>query len=388
MKHFIFLLFSISIIACKEDKGIYRPLPKNLENKNIKIDKKNNITYAEGFSLTNNGSHTLLEIKDPWPKAEKTFKYVLISSEDAAKTTFMKDAYDGIIITPIKSIVATSTTHIASLELLNVEETLKGFPGTDYISSKKTRALIDKGFVRELGKNEGLNTEVLLDIKPNLIVAFGVNGVNKSLEVIKKANIPIIYNGDWTEKSPLAKAEWIKLFGALYGKEKKADSIFSSIETNYSKAKELASKMTEKPTILSGALYKDVWYLPYGSSTEGQYLKDANTNYLWSDTSGTGSLTLNFEVVFDKAKTADIWISPSYYKSLEDLKKANIHYTEFDAFKNKAIYSFSNTTGETGGVLYYESGIVRPDIVLKDIIKICHPELLPNYQPYFFKALE
>ncbi|WP_044403907.1 ABC transporter substrate-binding protein [Lacinutrix sp. Hel_I_90] len=382
MKNGIILFFIIAFIACKEDKGIRKPLPPLNKTDN------NNIAYAEGFSIEDNGNFSVLEIKNPWPKAEETFKYVLITAEEAAKTTFMRDAYDGIIIVPVENIVVTSTTHIPALELLGVEETLKGFPGTDYVSSEKTRARIDSGLVRELGKNEGLNTEVLLDLNPNVVVAFGVDGKSKSLEIIKKANIPVIYNGDWTEKSPLAKAEWIKFFGALYNKNEKADAIFNSIENNYSEAKQIAAKATNRPTVLSGAMHKDVWYLPNGSSTEAQFLEDANTNYLWHDTTGTGSLALNFEVVFEKAKSASLWLSPSYYKSLEDLKNANAHYTEFEAFKNNAIYSFSNTTGKTGGVLYYELGIARPDLVLKDIIKISHPELLPDYQPFFFKALD
>ncbi|WAC03848.1 ABC transporter substrate-binding protein [Lacinutrix neustonica] len=382
MKNGVILFFMLAILACKEDKGINNSLPPIYETGN------NNIAYAEGFRIEDNGNFSVLEIKNPWPKADETFKYVLISAEEAAKTTFMRDAYNGIIITPIESIVVTSTTHVPSLELLGVEETLKGFPGTDYISSEKTRARIDRGLVRELGKNEGLNTEVLLEINPNLVVAFGVDGKSKTLETIKKANIPVIYNGDWTEKSPLAKAEWIKFFGALYNKEKKADSIFNRIVNNYSEAKQIASKAATKPTVLSGAMHKDVWYLPNGSSTEAQFLEDANTNYLWHDTTGSGSLALNFEVVYEKAKSANLWLSPSYYTSLEDLKTANAHYTEFNAYKNKTIYSFTNTTGKTGGVLYYELGIARPDLVLKDIIKISHPELLPEYQPFFFKALD
>jgi len=153
------------------------------------------------------------------------------------------------------------------------------------VSSKKVRERINDKKVRELGKNEGLNTEVLL-----------------------------VYNGDWVEKSPLAKAEWIKLFGVLYNKEKVADSIFNKIETDYNKVKKLALNAKTKPTVLSGAMQKDIWNSPNGTSTEAQLLKDANANYLWKDTKGKGSLALNFEVVFNKAKTADLWISPSYYK--------------------------------------------------------------------------
>ncbi|WP_290699908.1 ABC transporter substrate-binding protein [Lacinutrix sp.] len=374
----ILLVFS----SCKEDKEI--------EIKLSPLETKSNTTvaYAEGFSITKNNNHNILEIKSPWPESNQTFKYVLISKEEASKTTFMRDQYDGIIITPIKKIVVTSTTHIPALELLNAENTLVGFPGTDYISSEKTRARIDNKQVRELGKNEGINTEVLLDINPNVVIAFGVDGKSKSLETIKKANIPVIYNGDWVEKSPLAKAEWIKFFGALYNKEKDADSIFRQIETDYNEAKKLAFNAKTKPTILCGAMYKDIWYLPNGTSTEAQFLKDANTNYLWSDTTDKGSIALNFEVVFSKAKSANLWLSPSYYSSKDALVKASNHYAKFDAFKNDNIYTFSNTTGKTGGVLYYELGTARPDLVLKDIIKICHPELLPDYEPYFFRKLK
>lgn len=384
MKYFIPLLVCITLLSCKENKTTAPQLP--VSEPETTVSKTTN-AYAEGFAITNNGNHSILEIKAPWPDSKDNFKYVLISAEEAAKTTFMRDQYDGIIITPVEKIVVTSTTHIPALELLGVENTLVGFPGTNYVSSKKTRARIDSEAVRELGKNEGLNTEVLLSLQPNVVVAFGVDGKSKSLKTIKNANIPVIYNGDWVEKSPLAKAEWIKFFGALYNKEQEAETIFKQIESDYLNAKTIALKVTSKPTILCGAMYKDTWYLPNGTSAEAIFLKDANTNYLWGDTKGKGSLTLNFETVFSKAKEADLWMSPSYYTSLEALEKANAHYTEFKAFKNNNLYTFSNTTGETGGVTYYELGSARPDLVLKDIIKICHPELLNDYTPVFFKRI-
>ena len=150
-----------------------------------------------------------------------------------AKTTFAKYDYDAIIVNPVETLVVTSTTHIPALELLNVESSLIGFPGTDYISSEKTRKRIDDKKIRELGKNEGINTEVLLELNPDVVVGFGVDGVNKTFEVIKKADIPVIYNSDWVESSALAKAEWIKFFGVLFNKEKEADSIFNQIESDY-----------------------------------------------------------------------------------------------------------------------------------------------------------
>lgn len=380
MKLYTYLFIFISLVSCKNEPKT--ELLKPVKSKPLKLK------YAKGFTVTYYNTYKVLELLKPWPKSKKTYKYLLISKENLSKITVPTAKYNGIITNKINSVVVTSTTHIPALELLNVEETLIGFPGTNYISSKKTRQHIVNGEVRELGKNEGINTEVLLELNPDVVIGFGVDGVNKTFETIKKAKIPVIYNGDWVESSALAKAEWIKFFGVLFNKEKEADSIFNNIETDYLAAKTIAKHAKHKPTVFSGAMHNDVWYLPNGMSPEAQFLKDANVNYLWSKTTGNGSLALSFETVLEKAKNADLWLNPSYYSSFEQLEKTNTLYTNFDAFKNRNIFSFVNTVGETGGVLYYELGTARPDLVLKDIIKICHPELLENYEPYFFKKLK
>jgi iron complex transport system substrate-binding protein len=378
MKLIKFLILCFMVSACKPDT-------KTKAVKSSEI-KQLSLAYAEGFSVSYYEDYKVLNILKPWPKSEKTYSYIIPNvntSLDLKAVTF-----DATLNHDITKIVVTSTTHIPALELLEVEHRLVGFPGTDYVSSKKTRQRIAEGKVRELGKNEGINTEVLLELNPDVVVGFGVEGVNKTFETIKKAGIPVIYNGDWVESSALAKAEWIKFFGVLFNKEKEADSIFNQIERDYLAAKDIAKQAKTQPTVLSGAMHKDVWYLPNGSSPEAQFLKDANVNYLWQDTTGNGSLALSFEVVLVKAKNAQLWLNPSYYSSFEQLEKANTLYSNFEAFKNRNIYSYVNTAGETGGVLYYELGTTRPDLVLKDLIKICHPELLPEYIPYFFDKLK
>ncbi|MDP5081522.1 MAG: ABC transporter substrate-binding protein [Winogradskyella sp.] len=377
MKIARFLILYFIFSACKHETK--KDIISTSETKRLELK------YAKGFSVNDFGTHKVLKILKPWPKSETQYSYKLVS--DGTKSDLKTETFDAIINKSIRKIVVTSTTHIPALELLGVEQTLVGFPGTAYISSKKTREQIDAGNVRDLGQNEGINTEVLLELNPDVVIGFGVDGVNKTFETIKKAGIPVIYNGDWVESSALAKAEWIKFFGILFNKEKEADSIFNTIERDYLEAKDIAKQSKHKPTVLSGALHKEVWYLPNGSSPEAQFLKDANVNYLWSETPGNGSLALSFEVVLNKAKNADLWLNPSYYSSLEQLEQTNQLYTNFNAFKDQTIYSFVNTVGATGGVLYYELGTARPDLVLKDLIKICHPELLKDYTPYFFKKL-
>lgn len=377
IKTYLILLLFIISFSCKDNTS-----KEELPNPEIKTSK---LKYAEGFSVIYEKGYKVIKITRPWPNSNKTYSYGIPNTNTIVD--WKANVFDGIIENPINKIVVTSTTHIPALELLGVEQTLVGFPGADYISSEKTRKRIDDGLVRELGKNEGINAEVLLELNPDVVIGFGVDGVNKTFETIKKSGIPVIYNGDWVESSALAKAEWIKFFGVLFNKEKEADSIFNTIENEYLEAKKIAAKAKKQPTVLSGAMHKEVWYLPNGSSPEAQFLKDANVNYLWSDTSGNGSLALSFEVVLEKAQHADIWLSPSYYSSYEQLEEASELYTNFDAFNNKSIYSFVNTTGATGGVIYYELGTARPDLVLKDLIKICHPNLLKQYTPHFFKSL-
>jgi len=346
---------------------------------------KEGIRYAKGFTLEKFGENTVINISNPWPGADKTYRYILVKDKATFSTQY---AFDAIVEVPVKSMVVTSTTHIPSLEQLGVLETLKGFPNLDYISSEATRKLISEEKIIELGKNEDLNTEVLIDLAPDAVVGFAVDGNNDAFRTLRHARIPMLYNSDWTETHPLGKAEWIKFFGVLYGKEQQADSIFNQIEKSYLEAKAVAAKASKKPTVLSGAMYKDVWYLPQGDSWAAQFIADANGDYLWHDSEGTGSLSLNLEAVLDKAQQAEFWIGPGQFTSLSQLEETHSVYQQFDAFKNKTVFSSTNNTGATGGVLYYELAPNRPDIVLKDIIKILHPSLLPDHKLFFFSKLQ
>ena len=346
---------------------------------------KNSIQYAKGLKIYKHLGFSIVKITNPWPEAKEGFTYILQEKNGIVPDSLKQ--FPTISI-PIQSIVVTSTTHIPALELLGVENTLVGFPDTAYISSVKTRRLIDAGKVREVGVNENLNTEVLIDMKPDVIVGFGLNNSNPTLDNLQKSGLKVMLNGDWTEQSPLGKAEWIKFFGALYGLDSKANTLFSNIEKEYNSTLALAKKATTKPTVLSGAMYQKIWYIPQGESWVSLFLKDARSNYLWSKTKGIGSLALPFEVILEKAKDADFWIAPGDYSSLKQMSESNPHYNQFDSFKNKKVYSYAVNKGEKGGILYFEWSPTRPDWVLKDLIKIFHPELLPHHKLFFFTKLE
>ncbi len=381
MQKIVFLInILIFFTACKNNGDTSEPI--KTENQTQKMVA---VTYAEGFEIEELGNFKVITLKKPWPGTDKTFKYALVKKNTPIRNP---ENYDAVVEVPVRQIVVTSTTHIPSLEMLNELEALIGFPNLDYISSEKTRKKISEGKISEIGKNEDLNTEILIDLSPDAVIGFAVDGNNSAYSTLQQMGIPVLYNSDWTETSPLGKAEWIKFFGAFFNKEKEADSIFKNIETEYLSAKKIASDAKETPTVISGAMYKDVWYMPQGDSWGAQFIADANGDYLWKHSEGTGSLSLNLESVIEKGHKADIWIGPGQFTSLEEMKNASQAYSQFNAYKSGKVYSYSLKKGETGGVVYYELAPNRPDLVLKDLIKIFHPQLLPDYNIFFFDQLQ
>jgi iron complex transport system substrate-binding protein len=346
---------------------------------------KNEIRHAKGFSIQKYDGYSVVKVINPWPNATKKYTYIL--KEKAGSIPDSLHQFTTISV-PIKTIVVTSTTHIPSLEMLEVENSLVGFPNLDYISSEKVRNRIEQGKIKELGQNQDLNTEVVIDLAPDVVIGYGIDNKNPTLDNLEKSGLRIMLNGDWNEQTPLGKAEWIKLFGVLYGKEKQANSIFLTIEKEYINTIALVQNSETKPTVLAGDIFEGTWYLPKGSSWGAQLIKEAGAAYLWEGTQGTGSLALSFEIVFEKAKEADFWITSGQYGTVKEMQKANPHYNQFSAFKNRKVYSFSNKRGKTGGILYYELAPNRPDLVLKDLVSIFHPELIPNYSPYFFEQMK
>ena len=369
----ILVLFFSVLYGCQEKK-VVAPA----------ISSDNTVRHAKGLAIYKYRGYSIVKVSNPWPKANTDYTYILKEKSAIIPDSLRK--FTSIAV-PIQKVIVTSTTHIPALEMLGAENSLVGFPGTDYISSEKVRARIDAGKVRDLGISQDLNTEIIIDLQPEAIIAHGIDNNNPALDNLQKSGLKVLMNGDWNEQTPLGKAEWIKLFGALYGLENQADQLFDAIEKSYNETLTLAKKSTTAPTVLSGAIFENNWYLPQGNSWVSLLIQDAGGTYLWKDTPGTGSLSLPFESVLEKGKNADYWIGPGQFTSFREMADTNLHYQQFAAFKNKNIYSYSIKKGKTGGVIFYELSQNRPDLVLKDFVKILHPELLPDYQLFFYQKL-
>ncbi len=383
MRIFICLLL-LCLMGCRE-KG---NLPAEPINDSDNTGSSYRVLHARGFEIERTPEGiTVIRVLQPWPEADKPFAYALVPKGSSLTAKLDAGRFDAVIPVPVERVVVTSTTHIPALEALGVGDRLVGFPGTDYISSEVTRHRINAGHVANLGNNEMMNTEMTLSLRPDLVVGFGIASKNKAYETLIRAGIPVVYNGDWTEQTPLGKAEWIKFFAPFFQQEEKANALFDSIASSYMSARELARKAQSVPAVMSGALYKDVWYAPGGHSWAAEFIRDANGSYLWEDTRDTGSLSLSLESVLSRATEADFWISPSQFTSYEELENTNRHYTEFRPYRDRKIYTYALSKGETGGLTFFELGPNRPDLILRDLIHIFHPEILPDHTPFFFKPL-
>jgi iron complex transport system substrate-binding protein len=344
------------------------------------------LTYAKGFSVRYIGSIKEVIVSKPYQGAESGYTYWLVPK---GETVPMHSPEIKIIRTPVERIVCTSTTHIPLLDYLDETKRLIAFPTTDYISSEKMRKRIDAGEVTDLGIDKGLNIELLATLQPDLVMAYTMKGDYGQFKKIEELNMPVVLNAEYLEEHPLGRAEWIKFMALFFDKEKQADSIFSVIEQNY-----LATKATvellgsPRPTVVSGIVYGDAWFMPAGQNYAAKLLRDAGFNYVWSHDTTSGFLQLSFEAVYDKANEADYWIGVGSYTSLAEIENADKRYVQLKAFINGNVYTYNARVGATGGSEFLELGYLRPDIILNDLVKISHPELLPAHTFYFHNKLQ
>lgn len=368
---FIFIMLFNGLTACEKD------------NKSKSVETTTT-EYAKGFSLTKKGTCTEIELKEPYAQAKSSFKYLLVPKTEKVPP---HDAQVQVIRTPVEKIVCTSTSHVALLDYLNETDKLVGFPSTELISSKSVRMRIDSGLVTDLGMDKEMNLELLFSLHPDLVMGYSLSGDMGNLNKVKALGIPVVINAEYLENHPLGRAEWIKYMAAFFGKEKLADSIFNNIKNEYLKNKSLVGKVSLKPTVMSGILYGDAWFLPGGNNYGAKIFQDAGYHYLWEEDSSNSFLKLSFETVLSKGEEADYWIGVGSFRSKEEMKSAEPRYALFQPFKTSHIYTYDARIGPTGGSEYLELGYSRPDLILKDLIKIAHPELLPDYELYFHKKL-
>lgn len=372
-------LFFQALMACKvgtEERGV--------EQSTSEADTLH-LRHAKLFSLSYHDGFKMLSIHKTHQQAKKPEIYYLYEGERPPKN-IPPEAL--AIRIPLQSLAVTSTSHLPHLELLGEGKVLTGFPGLDLISSEYFRNHIEQGFIRDIGHENGLNKEQLIDLMPEMVMGYTLGNNLDSYYDLRRLGIPVVFNAEYLEESPLGRAEWIKVMAAFFNKEAVADSIFSAIELRYMELKKLAEGQPKQPTIISGLMYGDTWFAPGGTSWVAQFFSDAGGQYLWKERQQSGSLEISFETMLDKGQSADKWIGIADFKTKSMLTASQSRYQYFKAFQDDELYTYTKMQGEKGGNAYLELGYARPDLVLADIIYILHPDLLPDYETLFFEKLK
>jgi iron complex transport system substrate-binding protein len=324
-----------------------------------------------------------VEVFNPWERNSSLGVYYLVSDKS------VQVPQDGISLQiPLKTLGITSCTHIEFLNLLGTLSTVKGASTPDLIYNKTLQQAYQKGELTHLGDAFKIDFEKLLLLNPNaLMIACYSNQKDENARRLQSAGIKLIYNNEWMEESLLARAEWIKFIAAFYNKERLADSIFQTIEENYIQIKTLASQAVKKPTIISGGNFKGTWYMPSGKVFMSKLYTDAGGDYFYANDTTMGSLPLNFETVLLYQQHADVWLN-AQVNSIEELLIQDERHALFDAVKNKRVYSFNARSNERGADDFWEGAVAHPDVVLSDVIWALHPDLMPDYRPFYIKQLK
>lgn len=346
------------------------------------------LNVAGRLKLEKADGATRVTVTDPWQNSTgKELIWYLVPHDSAVPA----DAGEAQIIrVPVSRIVCMSVTHIAMLQALDAGNLIVGISGSSLVFDSVIREGISSGRIRDVGYEGNLNRELIISLNPDLLMAYGVADPSSgSTARLADAGVKVFYNADYLEEHPLARCEWLKLFGILTGKEQMADSIVSSVSKAYGELVELVrASAVSRPAVLLGSPWEDVWYISPGNSYIGRLIEDAGGHYIYSDMTRAHSVPLSVESVFRQAEEADIWINPGTADRLSDILARDQRMASLPPFREGSVWNNRRRITGDDGNDYWESAVVRPDLLLRDLVSIIHPELLPGYVQYYYRKLE
>lgn len=369
------VLISLFFISCQ-----------TTEKNNVTYDKKViHLNYAKRFKLYKTNDATIIELFGDKNDTIVTATFVLYQNQ---KPTYSKEAY--YIKTPVKNVASMSSIYTTMLQELGAIEHVVAIDNMDYYNNAIIQNAVNSGKVIELSKGPQIDVEQTIALNPDLIFTFGMGNPDEDIDKkIVQAQIPVAISLDHLEETPLARAEWIKFFAYFFNKEKLADSLFTVTENRYNHLKHLVEDSVKiKPLVLTEIKYGDTWFVPAGNSYISHLINDAGGNYIWSDNNETGSIPLNFETVYTKAKSCDVWINLYNVNSQKELLSYDSRYSLFNAFQKNKLYNNNKVQNAKGYSNYWETGITNPDDILADLIYVFTPTLLRNHQLKYYKQIE
>ena len=339
--------------------------------------------YAAGFKIlgATNVQSTLIQVFNPWQGSKEVeMSYFISRNGEQAPTGFTGPT----IPAGAKRIVCMSSSYIAMLDALGQVNRIVAVSGIDYVSNPYI--LAHKDSIKDMGP--GMNYELLLGLKPDIVLLYGIGDAQTAItDKLKELSIPYIYMGEYLEESPLGKAEWMVVLSELTDSREKGIEIFSEIPKRYLSLKALTESVGQCPTVMFNMPWNDSWVMPSTKSYMAQLVADAGAEYIYKENSSNSSTPIGLETAYGLIQKADYWINVGSATSLDELKTVNPKFADAKAVRERTVYNNNLRLTPTGGNDYWESAVVHPDMVLRDLIHIFHPELVPD-SLYYYRYLE
>uniref|UniRef100_UPI0030799F96 ABC transporter substrate-binding protein n=1 Tax=Phocaeicola coprophilus TaxID=387090 RepID=UPI0030799F96 len=338
--------------------------------------------YSSLLQIVKHADYTVVTIRNPWDTLKVLHTYLLADREKPLPEHLPEGT---VVRTPLQKSVIYSSVHCSLWSELDELKGIGGVCGLEYIKLPQIQEGCRNGSIVNVGNSMNPDIERIIDLRPDAIL-FSPFENSGGYGRVGKLNIPIIECADYMETSALGRAEWMRLYGLLLGKEAQADSLFAGIEKEYlTLTQQVKSQNLKRPTVISEMKNSSAWYIPGGNSTMGRLYQDAGADYVFAYLSNSGSVPLAFETVFDRGGNADIWLikyNQPQDKTYSELERDYAPYARFKAFQDRKVYGCN-----TNHVPFYEESPFHPELLLKDLIKIFHPELLPDYNLKYFSNL-
>ncbi|MGM0375678.1 MAG: ABC transporter substrate-binding protein [Bacteroidota bacterium] len=336
------------------------------------------LKYAQDLKIEKRAGETRLTIFPEGSESERnpeTFRLVSDSAEAVSS--------ENAIPVPCKKIVCLSSTQLAYFFELEDIDDIVGINSSRYLFHEEMNRKVESGEVKRVGKEGNFNLETIAALDPDVIFVspFKTGGYDALLNM----GFPLVPMAAFSEKTPLGRAEWIKMMALFVGREEKADSLFQSMDQRYTSLKEKASEVEEQPTVFSGKMRSGSWYVPGGDSFYAHFFRDAGAEYVIKDDEEDAYPT-GFETIYEKAADADFWrvVHPEKRGiTLEAFLDQDSRYSDFNAAREDGIL-LCNIRKKP----YYEQAPVKPHMILADYIYHFHPALLPDYEPCFYEKLK
>ncbi len=339
------------------------------------------LKYASLLNIVRYDGYTTVEIRHPWKEGKWLHTYVLVPRDQSLPAGL---PHGTIIRTPVQRAAVFTTVHCALLTTLGCGEHIVGVADLKYIKIPSVQEGVKQGKIADCGGGLSPVVEKIIDIKPDVIMLspFENSGGYGKLEEI---DIPLVECAEYMETSPLGRAEWMKFYGMLYGRELQTDSLFAVVDSCYQSMKREAAKIGQGSSVLIDRMVGNVWYVPGGRSTIGQMVKDAGGQYAWADDDRSGSLSLPFETVLERAGDSKVWMfrySSDHEQNYDELLSEHRGYSQLKAFQEHNAYGCNVEQS-----LFYEESPFRPDYLLSDFIQILHPQAYQQPTLRYYKKL-